>query len=78
MKKMSKNQKQFAVCVRNDEYPVALESRKIYEVLPDPVAAKHRQIRVVDESGDDYLYPASYFVAIELPLVIRKALRHAA
>jgi len=49
--------KRFVVCLKNKGYQVSLERRKIYEVIPDPDAAKHRQIRVIDESGDDYLYP---------------------
>jgi hypothetical protein len=65
--------KQFAVCLRNDGYEVSLERRKIYQVLPDPGAAKHRQVRVIDESGDDYLYPQDFFAPIELPQPIRKA-----
>jgi len=65
--------KQFAVCVRNDGYEVSLERRKSYQVLPDPEAAKHRQVRVIDESGDDYLYPQNFFAPIELPQPIRKA-----
>jgi hypothetical protein len=65
--------KQFAVCLRNDGYDVSLERRKIYQVLPDPEAAKHRQIRVIDESGEDYLYPQNFFAPIELPQPIRRA-----
>ena len=65
--------KKFVVCLRNSGYEVSLERRKIYQVLPDPDAAKHRQIRVIDESGDDYLYSASYFTPIELPQPVRKA-----
>ena len=65
--------KQFAVCLRNDGYEVSLERRKIYQVLPDPEASKHRQIRVVDESGEDYLYPQNFFAPIELPQPIRRA-----
>ena len=65
--------KQFAVCLRNDGYEVSLERRKIYQVLPDPEAAKHRQIRVIDESGEDYLYPQNFFSPIELPQPIRRA-----
>ena len=65
--------KKFVVCLRNSGYEVSLERRKIYQVLRDPDAAKHRQIRVIDESGDDYLYPASYFTPIELPQPVRKA-----
>lgn len=65
--------KQFAVCLRNDGYEVSLERRKIYQVLPDPDAAKHRQVRVIDESGEDYLYPQNFFAPIELPQPIRRA-----
>lgn len=63
----------FVVCLKNKGYEVSLELRKIYQALPDPDAAKHRQLRVIDESGDDYLYPASYFAPIELPAPVRKA-----
>jgi len=65
--------KQFAVCLKNDGYKVSLERRKIYQVLPDPDATKHRQVRVIDESGEDYLYPRSFFAPIELPQPIRRA-----
>ena len=65
--------RKFVVCLKNTGYEVSLERRKIYQVLPDPDAAKHRQIRVIDESGNDYLYPASYFTPIELPQPVRKA-----
>lgn len=65
--------KRFVVCLKNKGYEVSLERRKIYQVLPDPVAAKDRLIRVIDESGEDYLYPESYFTPIELPQSIRKA-----
>ena len=65
--------KKFVVCLKNKGYEVSLEPRKIYQLLPDPDAARHRQLRVIDESGVDYLYPASYFSPIELPLPVRKA-----
>ena len=68
-----KTPKTFAVCVKNKGYEVSLERRKIYQVLADPEAAKHRQIRVIDESGEDYLYPQSFFAPIELPQTIRRA-----
>jgi hypothetical protein len=61
------------VCVRNDEYVASLERRKIYELLPDPDAEAHGQVRVVDESGEDYLYPAEYFVRLDLPSETEKA-----
>ena len=66
---------QYAICVRNDGYPASLERRKIYAVMPDEEAAMHGHIRVVDESGEDYLYPQEFFVAIELPQSVRRAVR---
>ncbi len=65
--------KQFAICLKNKGHEVSLERRKIYSVLPDARAAKHGLIRVVDESGEDYLYPRSFFAPIELPQPIRRA-----
>ena len=56
----------FALCVRNDDCD-DLEIRKLYRVLPDQRAAKEDYLRIVDESGEDYLHPASYFVAVRLP-----------
>jgi hypothetical protein len=70
---MKASPKKFVVCVKNKGYEVSLELRKIYQALPDADAAKHRQLRVIDESGDDYLYPAKYFAPIELPGPVRKA-----
>lgn len=64
---------QFVICVRNDGYPASLEKRKIYQLLPDPDARKHRQLRIIDESGEDYLYPATYFIAVDLPPAARRA-----
>lgn len=58
---------QFVVCVKNDDYAASLDVRKVYRAMPDPRAAEHQLIRVIDESGEDYLYPAEYFVPIELP-----------
>jgi len=58
---------QFLLCVKNEAYPASLEVRKVYRALPDPVAAARGFARVVDESGEDYLFPADYFVAAELP-----------
>ena len=65
--------KMFVVCLKNKRYEVSLELCKIYQALPDADAAKHRQVRVIDEAGDDYLYPANYFAPIELPAPVRKA-----
>jgi hypothetical protein len=71
---MAGARKRFAVCLRNEGYEVSLEKRKIYEVVPDSDAAKHEQIRVIDESGEDYLYPEKFFAEIELPQPLRRAL----
>jgi len=66
------------VCVKNTGYAVSLEKRKLYVSLPDPVAAKHGQVRVIDESGQDYLYPSSFFLPVTLPHSVRKAVLTAA
>jgi len=63
---------QFVVCVKNDGYLASLELRKIYRVIPGDRAAEHRLVRVIDESGEDYLYQADYFVPIELPQAVEK------
>lgn len=62
------------LCLRNVGYEASLERRKIYAAIPDAVAAKHRQIRVIDESGEDYLFPANFFAAVALPQAVRRAL----
>ena len=67
------NSTQLAVCIRNDGYPVSIERLKLYRILPDPEAAKRHQLRVVDESGEDYLYPADYFVVVRLPKTVERA-----
>ena len=60
------------LCLRNKGYEVSLERRKIYQVLPDRDAATHGLLRVIDESGEDYLYPASLFARLTLPSTLRK------
>jgi len=67
----------FAVCIHNAEYPASLELYKIYQVLPDEEAARDGDLRVIDESGEDYLYPAAYFVVIEVPEAVERAIVHA-
>jgi hypothetical protein len=62
-----KKSRYFGLCIKNRGYPVSLETRKIYEMLADPWAATRGLVRVIDESGEDYLYPETYFVPIELP-----------
>jgi hypothetical protein len=61
-------ERRFLFCVKNEGYPTSLEARKVYQALPDAVAAARGFVRVIDESGEDYLYPSDRFVAIELPL----------
>jgi len=64
----------FALCIENRDSE-DLEKRKIYQVLPDQNAEKEGYLRVIDESGEDYLYPQSYFVLIQLPREAQEALR---
>jgi hypothetical protein len=66
--------KKFAICIDNEGYEVSLERRKIYVVLPDAAAEQRGHIRVVDESGEGYLYPKAMFAAVDLPLGVRKAM----
>ncbi len=56
----------FLLCAKNQGYPASLEVRKVYRAISDAVAASRGLVRVVDESGEDYLYPSEYFVAVEL------------
>lgn len=65
---------QFAVCLKNQNYPASLELHKIYIVIPDEEAQQEGDLRIIDESGEDYLYPATYFSLIELPIDIKKSL----
>jgi hypothetical protein len=71
---MAKTQtKQLVVCVDNDSYSASLEKRKIYVALRDALAEKHDMLRVIDESGEDYLYPKAFFRSIALPQAVKKA-----
>ncbi len=69
---------QYVVCIRNGSYLASLEVRKIYRVLADDSARKRGQIRVIDESEEDYLFPSSYFKPIELTEELERALYAAA
>ena len=69
---MASAKRQLVLCLRNKGYEVSLERRKIYQVLPDRDAESHGQIRVIDESGEDYLYPAAFFVPLKLPRTLRR------
>ncbi len=64
----------FALCVENKDCE-DLEKRKIYEVIPDEAASSEGYLRVIDESGEDYLYPQSYFILVQLPREAQEALR---
>jgi len=70
--------KQLVVCIDNDGYATSLEKRKIYVALRDATAEKHGLARIVDESGEDYLYPKTFFRSIALPDSVRKAVLAAA
>jgi hypothetical protein len=57
----------FAICIDNSEYPASLELHKVYRVLPDQEADLDGDLRIIDESGEDYLYPADYFILLDVP-----------
>ena len=76
---MSKSpSRQLVVCIDNEGYAASLEKRKIYVAIPDRAAEKHSLLRIIDESGDDYLYPKTFFREIALPQSVRKAVLAAA
>lgn len=64
---MKAKRPKYAICTVNAGYEASLELRKLYEVVPDDLATNYEQIRIIDESGEDYLYPASWFVPVDLP-----------
>lgn len=74
---MTKQTTEYVVCVRNDDYAASLELRKIYQVLPDHDANSHGLIRVIDESGEDYLYPQDFFMPLEVPEAVCHAFAEA-
>ena len=78
MNPQKKEALQFAVCINNSEYPASLELHKIYRVLSDEDAATDGDLRVIDESGEDYLYPADWFVEMELPEAVEQSFLRAA
>jgi hypothetical protein len=77
MKRMNRKKAVFAVCINNTDYPASLELHKIYRVFADEEAAKDGDLRIVDESGEDYLYPAKDFIFIGVPAEVRGALLQA-
>jgi len=72
--KAENSEPRFAICINNGDYVDDLKMRTVYQVLPDESAARSNFIRVIDETGEDYLYPASYFVFVEVPPEAAKAL----
>ena len=74
MEKTKNISAKFVVCINNKNYPASLELHKIYRVLPDEDAAVDGDLRVNDESGEDYLFPESYFVPIKVPHVVEVSL----
>lgn len=74
MAKRSHTKSNFVVCINNQSYPASLELHKIYRVVPDPDAVADGDIRVIDESGEDYLYPANYFTPIQVPAEVKESL----
>lgn len=71
------NDKKYVVCISNTEYPIDLVKNKIYEIIPDEDAETESMIRIVDESGEDYLYDQSLFMALVLPDNVERALQAA-
>ena len=76
-KKRPQSASRYVVCVKNDGYPASLELRKLYSAIPHKAADKAGLIRVVDESGEDYLYPTDYFLPVKLSQAIQKVVRMA-
>ena len=74
MKESKKTVPEFVVCINNIDYPASLELHKIYRVLPDKAAADEGDIRIIDESGEDYLYPSSHFFPIQVPETVEESL----
>ena len=77
MRKKNESTPEFVVCINNEGYPASLVLHKIYRVVPDKDAAADEDLRVIDESGEDYIYPASYFAPIKLPAVVEESLLRA-
>ena len=73
MKKSNATPNEFVICIDNSDYPASLELHKIYSVLPDERAAGDDLLRIIDESGEDYLYAAKRFVVVKLPDQVRKS-----
>jgi len=72
---MKTQTKPFALCIENTDYEESLIPGKVYRILPDPRAAQDDLVRIVDESGEDYLYHKSYFVFVDFPAAVKKKIR---
>jgi hypothetical protein len=77
MQKSKQSLSEFVVCINNSDYPASLELHKIYRVIVDKEAENEGDIRIIDESGEDYIYPSSYFVPIQVPQPVEKSLLRA-
>lgn len=77
METSKQTSQKFVVCINNEKYPASLELHKIYRLIPDEDADAEGDIRIIDESGEDYLYPSSYFVPINVPHIVEESLRRA-
>ena len=75
---MNTTNTKFVICTSNAGYEASLELRKLYQVVPDSASHKLDQIRIIDESGEDYLYPPSLFVQVDLPAAVADQVAHAA
>ncbi len=69
-----KDKTKFAICVKNEDYPASLQLWKVYRVVKDEKAKRRNLVRIIDESGEDYLFSASYFIPVELPQEAETAL----
>ena len=78
MKQKSSKQIKFVICIDNSEFPASLEQFKVYRRLPDPDAEQDGDIRIIDESGEDYLYASNFFVTIKVPQTVRDMYAHVA
>lgn len=78
MKRTRQSAPRFAVCLNNTDYPASLELHKIYRVIPDADAAKDGDLRVIDESGEDYLYPSTWFAIVKVPPAVQQSILQAA
>ena len=77
MQEAKQNFSEFVVCINNSDYPASLELHKIYRVIADKEAEDEGDIRIIDESGEDYIYPSSYFVPIKVPQTVEESLLRA-